>query len=111
MAKGMILAAGQGIRVRPLTRDIPKPMVPILGKPVMAYLIEHLARHGITEIMVNVVLHHQKIEEYFGGGNRRAHCVVPGKIKTIRSQIDAGEHRHLYFRASRAGLCAAGHGL
>lgn len=70
MAKGMILAAGQGTRVRPLTRDLPKPMVPILGKPVMEYLIEHLARHGITEIMVNVAYHHQKIEEYFGDGHR-----------------------------------------
>ena len=39
MAKGMILAAGQGTRVRPLTKNMPKPMVPILGKPVMEYLI------------------------------------------------------------------------
>jgi mannose-1-phosphate guanylyltransferase len=70
MAKGMILAAGQGSRVRPLTRDLPKPMVPILGKPVMEYLIEHLAGHGITEIMVNVAHHHQKIERYFGDGQR-----------------------------------------
>jgi mannose-1-phosphate guanylyltransferase len=70
MAKGMILAAGQGTRVRPLTRDLPKPMVPILGKPLMEYQIEHLARHGITEIMVNVAYHHQKIERYFGDGHR-----------------------------------------
>jgi mannose-1-phosphate guanylyltransferase len=70
MAKGMILAAGQGTRVRPLTRDLPKPMVPILGKPVMEYLIEHLARHGINEIMINVAYHHQRIEEYFGDGSR-----------------------------------------
>lgn len=70
MAKAMILAAGQGTRVRPLTRDLPKPMVPILGKPVMEYLIEHLARHGVTEIMVNVAYHHKKIEEYFGDGRR-----------------------------------------
>ena len=70
MAKGMILAAGQGTRVRPLTKDLPKPMVPILGKPVMEYLIEHLARHGITEIMVNVAFLHNKIEQYFGDGSR-----------------------------------------
>ncbi len=70
MAKGMILAAGQGSRVRPLTKDLPKPMVPILGKPVMEYLIEHLARHGIKEIMVNVAFHHHKIEQYFGDGHR-----------------------------------------
>jgi mannose-1-phosphate guanylyltransferase len=70
MTKGMILAAGQGTRVRPLTKDLPKPMVPILGKPVMEYLIEHMARHGVTQIMVNVAYHHRKIEEYFGDGSR-----------------------------------------
>ena len=70
MAKGMILAAGQGTRVRPLTRDLPKPMVPLLGKPLMEYLIEHLARHGVTEIMVNVAYHHHHIERYFGDGHR-----------------------------------------
>jgi mannose-1-phosphate guanylyltransferase len=70
MTKGMILAAGQGTRVRPLTKDLPKPMVPILGKPVMEYLIEHMARHGVKQIMVNVAYHHRKIEEYFGDGHR-----------------------------------------
>jgi len=70
MAKAMILAAGQGTRVRPLTKDLPKPMIPILGKPVLEYIIEHLARHGIKEIMINVAFMHRKIEEYFGDGHR-----------------------------------------
>lgn len=70
MAKGMILAAGQGTRVRPLTKDMPKPMVPILGKPVLEYLIEHLERYGIREIMINVAFNHHKIENYFGNGHR-----------------------------------------
>ncbi len=68
--KGMILAAGQGTRVRPLTQNLPKPMIPILGKPVMEYLVEHLARHGVGEIMVNVAYKHFKIENYFGTGSR-----------------------------------------
>ncbi len=68
--KGMILAAGQGTRVRPLTKYLPKPMMPILGKPVMEYLIEHMARYGITDIMVNVGYKHQEIENYFGNGSR-----------------------------------------
>jgi len=70
MAKAMILAAGQGTRVRPLTKQTPKPMVPILGKPVLEYIIEHLARHGVKEIMINVAYHHWKIESYFGDGHR-----------------------------------------
>ena len=68
--KAMILAAGKGTRVRPLTYDLPKPMIPILGKPVMAYLVEHLASYGVTEIMVNVSYLHEKIEEYFGEGHQ-----------------------------------------
>lgn len=68
--KGMILAAGKGTRVRPLTKDMPKPMIPVLGKPVMEYLIEHLARHGVKEIMINVAHLHKRIEQYFGNGQR-----------------------------------------
>jgi mannose-1-phosphate guanylyltransferase len=70
MAKAMILAAGQGTRVRPLTKGVPKPMVPILGKPVMEHIIEHLARYGVKDIMVNVAYNHWKIENYFGDGHR-----------------------------------------
>ena len=68
--KGMILAAGQGTRVRPLTKNLPKPMIPIMGKPVMEYLVEHLVRHGVTEIMINVGHHFHMIENYFGDGSR-----------------------------------------
>jgi mannose-1-phosphate guanylyltransferase len=68
--KAMILAAGKGTRVRPLTYELPKPMIPLLGKPVMAYLVEHLKKHGVTEIMVNVSYLHEKIEEYFGEGEQ-----------------------------------------
>ena len=68
--KAMILAAGKGTRVQPLTYELPKPMIPILGKPVMAYLVEHLAKFGVRDIMVNVSYLHQKIEEYFGDGHR-----------------------------------------
>ncbi|MBN9356165.1 MAG: NDP-sugar synthase [Herbaspirillum huttiense] len=66
----MILAAGKGTRVRPLTYALPKPMIPILGKPVMEYLIEHLVKFGIQDIMVNVSYLHDRIENYFGEGQR-----------------------------------------
>jgi mannose-1-phosphate guanylyltransferase len=68
--KAMILAAGKGTRVRPLTYDLPKPMIPILGKPVMAYIVEHLAKHGVRDIMVNVSYLHESIESYFGEGHQ-----------------------------------------
>jgi len=68
--KAMILAAGKGTRVRPLTYELPKPMIPILGKPLMEYLVEHLARHGVNQLMVNTSYLSQRIEQYFGDGRR-----------------------------------------
>lgn len=68
--KAMILAAGKGTRVRPLTHEMPKPMIPIMGKPVMEYLVELLAKHGVEEIMVNLSHLPQRIEQYFGDGQR-----------------------------------------
>ena len=66
--KAMILAAGQGTRVRPLTQRMPKPMIPVLGKPVMEYLVEQLADHGFNQIMVNISHLADSIEGYFGDG-------------------------------------------
>ena len=68
--KAMILAAGKGTRVRPITHTIPKPMIPILQKPVMEFLLELLREHGFTEIMVNVSHLAEEIENYFRDGQR-----------------------------------------
>jgi mannose-1-phosphate guanylyltransferase len=68
--KAMILAAGKGTRVRPITYTTPKPMIPILQKPVMEFLLELLKQHGFTEIMVNVSHLAHEIENYFRDGQR-----------------------------------------
>ena len=68
--KAMILAAGKGTRVQPLTYELPKPMIPVPGRPVMEYIVEHLARHGVTDIMVNLSHLGYRIEQFFGDGRR-----------------------------------------
>lgn len=68
--KAMILAAGKGTRVRPITYTIPKPMIPIMQKPVMEFLLELLRQHGFTQIMVNVSHLANEIEGYFRDGQR-----------------------------------------
>jgi mannose-1-phosphate guanylyltransferase len=68
--KAMILAAGKGTRVRPITYTIPKPMIPILQKPVMEFLVELLRQHGFDQIMVNVSHLAEEIENYFRDGQR-----------------------------------------
>ena len=68
--KAMILAAGKGTRVRPITHTIPKPLIPILQKPVMEFLLELLRKHGFDQIMVNVSHLAEEIESYFRDGQR-----------------------------------------
>lgn len=68
--KAMILAAGKGTRVRPITHTIPKSLIPILEKPVMEFLLELLRKHGFNQIMVNVSHLAEEIESYFRDGQR-----------------------------------------
>ncbi|MEM1254111.1 MAG: NDP-sugar synthase [Cyanobacteria bacterium P01_H01_bin.21] len=68
--KAMILAAGKGTRVRPITYTIPKPMIPILQKPVMEFLLELLKHHGFTQVVANVSHLANEIEGYFRDGQR-----------------------------------------
>jgi len=69
--KALILAAGKGTRLGPLTDSLPKPMIPVGGQPLLAYLIDWLRGYGVTEIAIN--LHHQAdaITNYFGDGRDR----------------------------------------
>ncbi|HEV2827177.1 MAG TPA: sugar phosphate nucleotidyltransferase, partial [Pyrinomonadaceae bacterium] len=55
--RALILSAGYGTRLWPLTEDRTKPAIPILGKPLVGYVAEYLARYGCDEIVVN--LHHR----------------------------------------------------
>jgi mannose-1-phosphate guanylyltransferase len=68
--KAMILAAGKGTRVRPLTQDIPKPMIPLVRKPVMESIIELLKQHGVQDIVVNTSHLAPAIENYFRDGEQ-----------------------------------------
>lgn len=66
----MILAAGYGTRLWPLTVDRTKPALPFLGKPIVGYIAEYLGRHGCREVVVN--LHHrpESVREALGDGSR-----------------------------------------
>jgi len=68
--KAVILAAGKGTRLKPLTDSLPKVMVPVCGKPVLEYHIENLARAGIAEILVNLHYLPDVIMKHFGDGSR-----------------------------------------
>ena len=64
--RAMVLAAGLGTRLRPLTNEITKPMVPVLDRPVMEHIIDLLDEHGFTEVIANLHYFPDSIREYFG---------------------------------------------
>ncbi len=68
--RAMIMAAGLGTRLRPITYEMPKPMVPVLNRPVMEHILELLARHGFTEINANLHWFPELIRDRFGDGSR-----------------------------------------
>jgi mannose-1-phosphate guanylyltransferase/mannose-1-phosphate guanylyltransferase/phosphomannomutase len=64
--KAMVLAAGLGTRLRPLTYEITKPMVPVLDRPVMEHILDLLKRHGFDEVIANLHYFPDSIKQYFG---------------------------------------------
>ena len=66
--RAVVMAGGEGTRLRPLTSNQPKPMVPIVGKPCMEHIIELLRSHGFEDVIVTVAFLPQAIRSYFGGG-------------------------------------------
>ena len=80
--KAVILAGGEGTRLRPLTCDLPKPLVPVCGKPVLFYILELLGKHGCTEAAVAVRYRGERIEAALGDGNY-------GSVRTFVSYEDS----------------------
>ena len=67
--RAMVLAAGLGTRLRPLTYEITKPMVPVLDRPVMEHILDLLDRHGFDQVIANLHYFPETIRELL----RRAH--------------------------------------
>jgi mannose-1-phosphate guanylyltransferase len=66
--KAMILAAGLGTRLRPITYAMPKPMVPVCNRPVMEHIVRLAARHGFTDLVANLHWFPELIRDHFGDG-------------------------------------------
>ena len=67
--KAVILAGGEGTRLRPLTSNTPKPMMPLVNKPMMEHIVNLLAQHGFDEVVVTVAFLANQIRDYFGDGS------------------------------------------
>ncbi len=68
--KAMVLAAGLGTRLQPITYDIPKPLVPVLDRPVMEHALLLLQKHGLTEVVSNLHYFPDEMRDYLGDGSK-----------------------------------------
>ena len=85
--KAMILAAGRGERMRPLTDATPKPLLEVGGKPLIVWTLRALARSGVTEVVINLAHLGEKIEQALGDGSKwdvriRYSHEPPGALET-----------------------------
>jgi NDP-sugar pyrophosphorylase family protein len=67
--RAMVMAAGLGTRLRPLTNDLPKPLVPVGGKPMIEFVLASLARHGVTEALLNIHYLPEKMRAFVDAWN------------------------------------------
>ncbi len=96
--KAMILAAGVGSRLEPLTCNVPKPMVPVVNRPAMEHIVNLLVKNNITKVAANLWYLPEKIQSYFGDGSRfgvNLHYSVEkdlmgtaGGVKKLQSFLD-----------------------
>jgi mannose-1-phosphate guanylyltransferase/phosphomannomutase len=96
--KAVVMAGGEGTRLRPLTSNQPKPMVPIVGKPCMEHILELLREHGLTDVIVTVAFLPQAIRSYFGEGDTLGMSVgysveesplgTAGSVRLAAKQLD-----------------------
>lgn len=81
--KAFILAAGAGTRLRPLTFELPKPMIPLVNKPVLEHTIDNLKRHNISSIMMNLHTLPDLITNYFVDGKKFGVDISYSKEETL----------------------------
>jgi len=92
--KAMILAAGRGERLRPITDNIPKPLVEVRGKSLIQHHIEALVAAGFTELVINHAWHGEKIEQALGDGSRFG-ATIQYSAEGIALETGGGIHRAL----------------
>lgn len=83
--KAMVLAAGYGTRLKPLTDRMPKPLVPVAGKPMIEYALDKLRDYGIEEIVINVSHHKEQLIDYLS-----THKKPPAKISEEDEPLETG---------------------
>lgn len=102
--KAMVLCAGYGTRLGELTRDTPKPMLPLHGHPMLAYILGHLKSHGFDEIAINLHFQPQVIRGSFGDGSGENLKLTYAFEPELRGTAGGVKNLERFFRGEDAFL-------
>jgi D-glycero-alpha-D-manno-heptose 1-phosphate guanylyltransferase len=83
MMEAIVLAGGRGTRLGALTGQLPKPMVPVAGRPFLAFVLDHLVGQGVTRIILSVGYLHEAIESHFGARYRDVALVYVVEVQAL----------------------------
>ncbi len=83
--RAVVMAGGEGSRLRPLTSGRPKPLVPVANRPIMEHIVRHLARHGVEEVVATLYYLGDEIEETFGDGEE-----LGVRMRYVRENVPLG---------------------
>jgi mannose-1-phosphate guanylyltransferase len=75
ITQAFVLSAGLGMRLRPLTEDLPKPLIPVFQKPLITFVLDHLIAAGVQSFVINTHHRPEAFREFFSGGSYRGHPV------------------------------------
>lgn len=93
--KAMLLAAGRGERLRPITDTLPKPLAEVAGKPLIVYHLEALARAGVRDVVINLSWLGEKIRAHLGDGSRHGVRIAYSDEGSVALETGGGIHRAL----------------
>ena len=85
----VVLAGGEGSRLRPLTNNIPKPMIKILGKPILQWIIEWLTKYEISNIIIGVAYKKESVMNYFKDGSK-FNCSIKYNTHSVEGETGEG---------------------
>ena len=107
MKQAVVLAAGISSRMRPLTNNLPKPMLRLNGKPIMEYVVEHLRRSGFADIIITLHYLPDVIMDYFRDGSEFGLDIVYSREESLLDT--AGSLRLLKDKLQNEFLVCGGH--
>ena len=98
VTKAVLLAAGKGTRMRELTNDLPKPMIPVRGKPILQHIVEGLRAAGVTRFQIIVGWRAEVVRDFFGDGSR-----FGAAVEYITQEVQDGTGRVVELAREFAG--------